>query len=437
MQAHSMGVGVGVLAALLSCPSCGGRVRRSPGEGVGGAARASTGSSTAAGTVATAGAGGSATGLGASASSGTTLEGEATAPTELPPCAEISGLPDDCWQERHSVDHQAVNILLVVDKSGSMDDESIYDGRMTWEILVEALNRALREQPGISSELRTGLLLFPGRDVPSYCPTETCCSLGSEDVDVEIAPLEDSSDAILDTLAQTTPGGLTPTAAALERARVYFTEGAGRDFGGDRVVVLITDGGPICNPTLRCGMDECMLNLDTMCLGAESSNCCSTDASGIWCVDHEATEEKFIELRSAGIESVIIGLPGSEPYVQWLRAFAEIGSGAGGTMSHYYDVSVSREPGDVSEALRNALFDPTRDCMIQLIERPDDWDLTRIDVAVDCSLVPSGISEDDGLPVDGWTVDDPLDPTTIQLHGRYCEQLQGGVDRVDVVYGCE
>src|SRR5262245_21462230 len=64
------------------------------------------------------------------------------------------------------------------------------------------------------------------------------------------------------------PKGGTPVAATLEKLAPTIDALPGRTF-----VLLLTDGGPNCNPDASCDIDECMLNIEGVCEPTE--NCCA------------------------------------------------------------------------------------------------------------------------------------------------------------------
>ena len=80
-------------------------------------------------------------------------------------------------------------------------------------------------------------------------------------------------------------------------------------------------------------------------------------------------------------------------------------------------------------------------CRVQLEEEvpfPYPWNF---DVALDCRWIPrfdanGGAAGSSPNVVHSWLVGYSTSPPTIELLGRYCSQLAGGVDRLDIVsYG--
>ena len=339
-------------------------------------------------------------------------------------CESFAGL-DRCGVTSVEATFSAANVLLVIDKSSSMDDQPTGFERKKWDALKAALEPALT---AVQEEMSFGLLLYPfgdGADIPLDC-FEGCCAVpqGSAALQVPIEPGSRSVPKVMDALNATAPGGGTPTAAALDAALAYFTTGSGRDLEGDRFVLLATDGGPNCGAEVTtCASDHCTPNLDGLC-AAEQGNCCAGEA--LYCLDDAGVLEKIRALADASVPTFVIGIPGTEAYSEYLDAFAL----AGGVPNpnrrpEYYAVSAE---GGV-EGLTRTFIDITthlvRSCEVDLGNVAPVKKLTN--VAVDCEIVPF----DDGA---GWDID-PSTPSALVLATDTCEQREGA-RRIDVVYGC-
>jgi hypothetical protein len=136
-------------------------------------------------------------------------------------CPDVGGVPYTTAQQP--------NVMLVVDRSGSMDA-----GRPSrWEQLLQLVPYL----DGVEQASRVGLTLFPapgsGND----------CAVGGGIV----VPLTDDDDAdvtIGEALEENPPDGSTPMAAAIE---LVAAEGRLQDPYRDNVVVLLSDGEPTCD----------------------------------------------------------------------------------------------------------------------------------------------------------------------------------------------
>jgi hypothetical protein len=348
--------------------------------------------------------------------------GEAEA-SRVPACESFEGL-DACGVTSVEASFSAANVLLVIDKSSSMDDMPEGFELKKWEALKAALEGALDEA---SPDMSFGLLLYPfgtESQIPLEC-FDGCCEVpkGPAAVQVPVTAGESGTSQIMQALAETSPGGGTPTAAALDAALTYFTTGEGQSLKGDRYVLLATDGGPNCDPDNTCDAAHCTPNLDGQC---EAGNCCAGE--GAYCLDDAAVVEKLEALAAAGIPTFVVGIPGTEKYAEYLDAFAI----AGGVTSPnappaYYAVAASGGVEQLSRTFIDITTHLVRSCNVDLGEAPGDKNL--VNVAVDCQVIPFA----DGS---GWDID-LEQPSQLAIAGEACEKLKTqGAERVDVVYGC-
>lgn len=363
------------------------------------------------------------------------------ATTDYEPCESgIEGLEETCLSQATFSEPNPVNILLVIDKSGSMTDESVY-GASKWAALTQALTAALNETVD-NPYLSLGLSMFPAKDTDPACQDETCCSI-DDTVAVDVTPASFAVPSIIEELESTSPGGLTPTSSALDQALAYYASRG--DLVGDKYVLLATDGGPNCNGSLECDEAECTINLDGNC---STGNCCGdSETTRLWCVDHVETRAKIAALADQGVKTIVVGIPGTEAYAGWLDAFAVAGEATApeGSNRSYYEVSADGGVGSLTDTFRDITVNLVRSCRIQLVDKPPSWSVSLVNVAIDCKVVPGGVDAppDTGAagsgaaPVQGnWYVDETTDPPTIQVLGTYCDQIEEGVDRVDIVIGC-
>ena len=338
-------------------------------------------------------------------------------------CESFDGL-DECGVTSVEASFSAANVLLVIDKSSSMDDQPDGFELKKWDALKAALRPALE---AVSSEMSFGLLLYPfgeSAQIPLDC-FEGCCEVPSaaSAVQVPVEPGESSVQDVMKALDKTGPGGGTPTAAALEAALHYFTVGEGKSLKGDRFVLLATDGGPNCNVDNVCDADACTPNLDGLC---PEGNCC--EGEGQYCLDDAAVVEQLDALAAAGVPTFVVGIPGTETYGDYLSKFAT----AGGVPNpaappDYYAVSAAGGVEELTQTFVDITTHLVRSCDVELGEEPREKKL--VNVAVDCSVVPF----EDGA---NWDIA-PDAPSTLVLTGETCERLKReGARRVDVVYGC-
>jgi len=353
-------------------------------------------------------------------------------PEECPAIPELSA----CGMAQQTADIKVVNMMLVVDKSGSMSDAPRAGDDSKWVSLGTALKSALGE---VKEQMNLGLILYPFDPAKGAMQTGVVCEVGdgAAAVSVPVGPGIQTVDSIVRIVQDTQPSGGTPTAAALKAALNYFTTGAGATMAGNRYVLLATDGGPNCNLTNTSCKDDpslCTANLDAQNPAATVTcsrpNCCITANNTLrseLCLDNGAVVDAITKLKDAGVTTYVVGIPGTEVYSAYLDQFAE----ASGQISptgpkKYYAVSADGGVASLTETFRGIVTQLVHTCDIPLDPQPDDPKF--VNVAIDCELK----TQDD--PAAGWEI---VGGNTLHLKGATCERvLTSGVKRVDLYYGC-
>ncbi len=368
-------------------------------------------------------------------------DGDGDAPT----CPSFTNIPN-CEEQGKTAKKREVNLLLVIDKSGSMDDKGGF-ADTKWETMKAALEEALKEA---QLEINVGLSLYPFPNNPAIGINKELCSKDgnccetptSSEPQVLIGPGIDTVPLILEQFTTWRPAGGTPTSAALEAAHDYFANGSGKDLTGDNYVVLATDGGPNCNDDISCEADGCTLNIESRedCT-PDGDNCCVGSALSLACLDDGASEQAISRLKDAGIDTFVIGIPGSEQYAGVLDSFAEEGGRAiEDGARKYFQVEGQGGAGALAAVFKRITQQLVTGCDIQLSENPPS--ITKINVAVDCELIPAtstsggGGAGGAGEEEVAWFLDTGVSPPTVRLRGSLCERVEQGVDRVDVILGC-
>jgi hypothetical protein len=399
----------------LGC-GCGGRLTASePGGGSGGINLGAGGNPQAGGAV-----GGSAIFVDAS-----------TGGSGLQVC-DISRTLPNCMASPRAATMRTPNVVVVLDKSGSMGKPGLGSTTSKWDATKVALSAALNRA---RLTINFGLDLFPRADVTSACTGEACCQTAAlaDPPAVPVGPGTDTVPQIAAALNATAPSGGTPMAAALSRALDYYTTGDGRNLVGDKYVLLVTDGGPNCDTAAVpvCDAVHCTRNLDPDPNCNQATNCCSTSALAVNCLDDVSVNTEIQLLAQSGIPTIVVGIPGSDPYVEYLNQFAQTGGmpQPGGSTA-YYAVAESAGASGLADTVSSILADLVRACVITYSMPPDDPEL--VNVLVDCTLVPREPTIGDASY---WTLD--LTAMTITLGGPICGHiLNGDVNRVDYVLGC-
>ncbi len=282
-------------------------------------------------------------------------------------------------------------ILLVVDKSGSMEDDAVGYPGSKWDGAVSALSDVVE---ATEDSIEYGLMRYPDGNA-----NNNVCNEGALDVAVALGAAND----IVNDLEGTTPGGGTPTAATLQEARQVL-EALG-DEGGTRAVVLATDGGPNCNASLNVNTCQCMVDG-----GCNDPRNCLDDTDAVAAAQ---------ALNNADFPVFVIGIPGSEDYTDVLNGLATAGGTAQPGATAYYDA-------DDTDALAASLADiVTRvaTCRFDLDFPPDPGSTTL--------SVNGGAIAHDPTRTNGW---DLVDDNTVELFGTTCNLALGGNVQIDVGY---
>jgi hypothetical protein len=230
---------------------------------------------------------------------------------------------------------------------------------------------------------------------------------------LDVVPSFNNSAAVISILDMSSPAGGTPTNAALQVAAQYFAMEP--DPISRRFVVLATDGGPNCAagagtaPSCRCSAPGyCPLGADLNCL------------------DDAATLNTLRTMHTNGIDTFVIGLPGTESLSDVLDAMADAGGRPRAATPRYYNASSTTEIEAAFGTITSALVD----CRFQLEMAPPDPNL------VDLRL--GGMSlRYDPTHMDGWDWSDSTH-TEIVFYGGTCSSVRaasGGTSLV-AAFGC-
>jgi len=327
-----------------------------------------------------------------------------------------------CGNEQIPAISDPPNLYFVVDRSGSMSDPlpgsafSKYENaRIAISVMLRAVGHRVRYGAGVFPALLNpdgcapGMQVFPvtAGDSPQYA------AMG------ENGPI--LSD-LLDRLGSNVPSGGTPTAATLRELEPTIVGLEGKK----TYVVLMTDGAPNCNLELRCGADACIPNIEHLSasgMACDSSfNCCAPKVGMGDCVDADASEAAVADYEKAGVDTFVVGMPGSEAYRAVLNRLATAGNTARPGNPAYYAVTDTDE---LSQALRAIGAQVAISCDLPLSKVPEDPDL--VNVYFDDRVVAK--SDDDGWRYTG--------DSSIQLVGAACDTLSSGnVLNVQVLSGC-
>jgi hypothetical protein len=311
-----------------------------------------------------------------------------------------------CATQTSDTQRAPMNLLIVLDRSGSMQDGG------KWTAAVRGLDRLLDL---LDDDTRVGLLLFPS---PSNSSTEA----GYTTPHVPIAPLGTNRAAIRTRLSSTSPNGGTPMACAIGQAVNYFSTAFTMD--GSRNIVLITDG----EPTEECSGTNC---------GIFDFNC-----------QLMATDRAKVQIQAAAargaramppVRTFVVGTPdASEAFLSnvALNGDTRAMPGCEASRSCHYSLNNSSFEADLNRAL-DEIRGRASMCEFRLM-----IDTTLVDrdlVNVNYTPSPGAMSRvipRDASHMNGW--DYSADGRNILLYGPACDEVQGNRTggQVQILFGC-
>ncbi len=319
-----------------------------------------------------------------------------------------SGEETSCVGTDVPVDPNVPNLYFVLDASSSMSEMNKWTN-------VRSVVGNLLTQLGPSAQF--GAAVFPSQGTADACHVNVDAG--------EVMPLRpgDSQGVTENVFLQATsfqPNGGTPTAPTLEALTPKL-----RLFRSPTFVILATDGGPNCNAALSCDVSTCTSNIDGVAgCPVAGPNCCNPkQVGGLGCLDGDRAAQAVAQLQASGIQTYVLGIPGSAPYASVLDTLATVGGTAQSSEPLYYRVDTA-DTGTLSAALSAIAARTMASCVFTLSQQPDH--ANAVNVAVGGSLVPQH-------GPDGWS----LAGVQLTLRGASCGAIQGqGSSPVSVTQGC-
>ena len=329
-------------------------------------------------------------------------DGSGNRQDSAPDAPRDSGLvnPYGCLATVESKDFRPADVLILFDRSGSMD--TAYGSGTRYQAAATMLSDLVATY---ATHVRFGYQEMPGRQgcdaelVSGCCASPPLVSMadgGAEEVIAAIASAEPAD-------------GNTPTAASLQAALAYYQT---LDDGIDnRFVLLATDGAPNC--TLA---------------GALSSGD-DSDATSPACADALAQVRAMVAL---GVRVMVLSLgPGladdTSGGTACLDALAHAGGDAASPGSPgYYSAGDPQQLQLAIEQIFGGVQRPS--CSVRLGKSVRDT--AKVAVYLDGQPIPRNAPN-------GWYLDSSLYPPSVVITGTWCKQFQDfQVTKVEAQYDC-
>lgn len=348
--------------------------------------------------------------------------GDLYIPPLTPPGAD-AGL---CGRAVEPIVVERPNFYFVLDASGSMRESMPDDQATSFGIVPSrytsarlAIRSLIRK---VGHRISYGAALFPGDESAGCTPGAEVFPTQPGDPVAYVRSKKDGpvETQLFDILTSRTPDGLTPTAASLAAIKAPLLALSGKTYA-----FLLTDGAPNCNADAPCTAAGCTVNIEGGCPGNDGHNCCDPAYETNdyrWCLDADPTVQAVADLASAGIQTYVIGMPGTDAYANVLDRLAEAGQTAQPTKPEYYPV---QDADELADTLDQIGLPVALSCDIQLAAPPPDP--TLVNVFFDQTV----LTLDDA---DGWIW---AAADTVRLVGQACADLKSGSGiQVEVAAGC-
>lgn len=306
-----------------------------------------------------------------------------------------AGTPDvmngECKQLEFESTRAPVDVLLVLDRSGSMAENEIEDGVSRWQGIVPILNRTVTDT---DATVAWGLKTFP-EAVDNECEESSVTAA----IDVPIAPA--NAARVVAAIQATVPNGDgTPTAPALASAMGYLSS---RASDHQQFILLATDGQP-----------SCALDWE------KDSGDASADA-----------EEAAGAALAAGFPVFVIGVLDEDPSdstVDRLNAMARAGGKPRGVDGDEHRFYLASSQAELTQSLTE-ITGQVASCVFSFDSAPPDAE----NIAV--KLAGTKLSRDPGH-ANGWDYTDATH-RGIELYGAACDELKRvSQGSVEVIFGC-
>jgi hypothetical protein len=306
----------------------------------------------------------------------------------------------NCGQASVPIEATPPDVLIIEDKSGSMDEDDSGRGsggaNSKWSQVSAALKMVVMAN---DAQINWGIKFFSDNNA--------CDATGAPAVG--IGP--NNSGPIAAAINGTSPGGNTPTRDAVATGAMYLS---GVKDSNNKYILLATDGLPNC-PNGCASMSK------------PSNMCTQTDNPN---EDMATTQAIGDALNNFGIKTFVIGVGDVATAQNTLNNFAMAGGlPQKGAATSYY---AATDPTALENALQ-ALIGAVFSCTVSLSSAPSGFTNVAVS-AVDTSTNKKVAIPEDGT--NGWTYD--ANKQNILLKGSACDKLKnGGYKDLNFIYACE
>jgi hypothetical protein len=303
-----------------------------------------------------------------------------------------AGGEQNCGFQNFNLKREPADVLLVLDRSGSMDDppDGATDTTTKWNLVVPAVTEVIT---GTDTSVAWGMKSYPEGEGAE-------CIAGSvtAKIDVEIAAV--NAAAVNLAIMNTTPkGNGTPTGDAVKQAVTYMKTVMNTH---PKFLLLATDGEPSCAGTTKD----------------------STEARAF-------AVQAVTDALAAGLPTYVVGVATTKTSATTaLNAMATAGgkprADANPLATRYYLANTKDE---LVMSLKTITGEVNKSCVFALNPPPPAPNFIAVKVAGE----PVTRDPDMGA---GWEYTSS-DFTSLEVFGAACDAIKSDADKVEIIYGCE